>query len=119
MKELALSIGGTSIRGAGGAPTGGTLTLQIIIQVLISYLYIAAIILALFFLVWGGINWIASEGDKQRLAQARQKIVFAIIGLIIAFLAYFIINLIGTFFGVRLLTTPGNNVPCPLPPAPC
>lgn len=107
MKELALSIGGTAIRGAGGAPTGGESTLEGIIRLLITYLYIAAIVLALFYFIWGGINWITSEGDKQRLAQARQKIVFAIIGLVIALLAYFIINLIGAFFGVSLLSQPG------------
>jgi hypothetical protein len=57
-------------------------------------------LLALFYLIWGGLSWITSEGDKQRLAQARTRIVFAIIGLIIVFLAYLIVNIVlGFFFG--------------------
>ena len=109
MKLLSLSINGEQIQGAGGMPTGGILTLEKIIQVGIIYFYIAAVILALFFLIWGGINYITSEGDKQKLAQARQKIVFALIGLIIAFLAYLIISIIGNFFGINLLGNMGNS----------
>ncbi len=109
MEKLALSINGTNITGGGGAPTGGNTKLETILQVGISYLYIGAIVLALFFLIWGGISWITSEGDKQKLAQARQKIVFAIIGLVIAFLAFLIINIISNFFGVNLLTPTGGG----------
>lgn len=104
MEKLALSINETQISGAGNAPTGGKSTLETILQVGISYLYIVAIILALFFLVWGGVNWVMSEGDKQRLTQARQKIVFAIIGLILVFIAFIIISIIGNFFNINLLT---------------
>lgn len=107
MEKLALTISGTPIRGAGGAPTGGQLSLEKILQVGIVYLYIGAIVLALFFLVWGGVSWITSEGDKQKLAQARQRIVMAIIGLIIVFLAFLIINTMGNFFGINILTPSG------------
>jgi hypothetical protein len=103
MEKLALSINGTSFSG-GGIPTGGLSSSgSNIISVIITYLYIAAVFLALLFIIWGGINWITSAGDKQKLAQAKQKIVFALIGLIVAFLAFFIIKTIGTFFGVTLL----------------
>lgn len=103
MEKIALTIGEITITPAGGAPTGGKVTLDTILQVGIKYLYIGAVILALFFLVWGGIDWITSGGDKQKLQSARQKIVFAIIGLVLAFLAFFIINLISNFFGINLL----------------
>lgn len=110
MEKLALSISGTPIRGAGNVPTGGFYTTGTwIIQDFIFYFYIAAIILALLFIVWGGFNWITSGGDKQKLAQARQRIVFAIVGLIIAFLAYFIIGIVGNFFGVELIQSGGGS----------
>jgi TRAP-type C4-dicarboxylate transport system permease small subunit len=58
---------------------------------------LAAVILSLFFLVWGGFNWLMSEGDKQRLGNARQKVVYAILGLIVAFFSFLIVNTIYAF----------------------
>ena len=38
-----------------------------------------------------------SEGDKQRVSSARQKVVWAIIGLLVVFFAFLIINAIYNF----------------------
>jgi len=99
MKILSLSIPGYgNISGAGGVPQGGQATLTRVIGVGLTLLLIAAVILSLFYLIWGGIDWVMSEGDKQKLQSARQKIVFSIVGLTVAFLSFFIINLIFNFF---------------------
>lgn len=73
-----------------------------IIQTVITVLLIAAVLIALFFLIWGGIRWITSGGDKGKVEEARKHIVAAIIGLIIAFLAYFILQVVLGFFGIGL-----------------
>ncbi|MBU4016880.1 hypothetical protein KKF69_05400 [Patescibacteria group bacterium] len=65
-----------------------------IVQVLI----IIAIILSVIFLIWGGIRWIMSGGDKGKVEQARSVIIAAIAGLVISFLAYFIVSVVGTMF---------------------
>lgn len=65
------------------------------------------IILALIFIVLAGIQWITSEGDKNKLQAARSKLTWAIIGLIVAFTAFFIISIIGYFFKVDLLSLGG------------
>ena len=39
--------------------------------------------LALAYMVWGAIDWISSEGDKQKLDGAKNKITHALIGLAI------------------------------------
>lgn len=70
-----------------------------IIQTIVTILLIAAVIIALFFLIWGGIRWITSGGDKGKVEEARKHIVAAIIGLIVAFLAYFILQVVLGFFG--------------------
>lgn len=101
MKILALTIGGNTIRGVAGMPTGGTAETFWIISDFTGILVLAGIIIALFFLVWGGISWITSGGDKQKINQARDKIFYAIIGLIIIFLSFFIINSIYYFFKLR------------------
>lgn len=99
MKLLSLSIGGTKITNA-GIPSGGYLTLSNAISVFLSLLIIAAILLSLLFLILGGFDWITSGGDKQKLQSARHKIVFAIIGLVIVFLAFFVVNVVSNLFGL-------------------
>lgn len=65
---------------------------------IVTSLLIVAIILALIFLVFGGIKWITSGGDKAKLDSARSHITASIVGLIIALLALAIVNLISFVF---------------------
>ncbi len=109
MKLLALKFPGGQIDPVAGMPSGGVDTLGKIIRWGITILFITVTLAALIFLILGGIAWITSQGDKAKVEAARKRITFAIIGLIIAFSAYFIINVIGDFFGVKLL-----GVPCHL-----
>lgn len=69
-----------------------------IVSSVITILFIAAVIIALGFLVWGGIKWILSGGDKSAVEGARNTIVAAIVGLVIVFLSYFILSLVTNFF---------------------
>lgn len=71
-------------------------------NVVVAILVIAAVI-ALFFLIWGGIKWIMSGGDKAKVETARNTIIAAIIGLIVTFLAFFILSLVLSLFGLSLL----------------
>lgn len=73
-----------------------------LISKLITLVLIVAVVIAVFFLIWGGIKWITSGGDKQGVESARGHIIAAIIGLVIALLAFFIINVIGGLFGISL-----------------
>ena len=92
----------------GNAPHGGYTTLAQIISVILGILIFIAVLLCLLYIIWGGLNYIMSEGDKQKAAAARQRIIMAIIGLIIVFLAFFIINIIfGFFFSNGGPTYPG------------
>lgn len=79
-----------------------------VVEKVIVILLILSILIALFFLIWGGIKWIFSGGDKTAVESARNHIVAAIVGLIIALAAFFILQLILGFFGVKLgaLTLP-------------
>lgn len=70
-----------------------------ILGLFVGLFYFFAIILALGIIVWAGVRWITSQGDKQKLQDARNKITYAIAGLIIVLLAFLIVNTIGSFFG--------------------
>lgn len=67
----------------------------------ITALIIIAIIIAIIILVWGGIKWILSGGDKAKVESARNTIIGAIIGLVLVFLAWFIITLVAGLFGIN------------------
>lgn len=64
----------------------------------ITILFILAAVVALIFLIWGGIKWILSGGDKSAVEAARNTIVAAVVGLIVVFLSYFILSIILRFF---------------------
>lgn len=68
-----------------------------------SLLLALAVLIAVFFLIWGGVKWILSGGDKGGVEAARNTIIAAIIGLVVTFLAFFIISVVGQFFGIDLL----------------
>ena len=65
---------------------------------LITIIFVIATILALIYLIYGGIKWVLSGGDKTKVDAARSSIVAAIVGLIIVFLAYFILNVVVGLF---------------------
>lgn len=73
-----------------------------VINTAVVVILVAAVLIALFFLLWGAIRWILSGGDKAKVETARSTIIAAIVGLIIAFLAYFILQIVLSIFGLDL-----------------
>ena len=88
-------------QGQFGALNGITIA-NIISAVIILILIVAALIF-FFMLVWGGVKYISSGGDKAQTEAARGQITAALIGLVIVFAAWAIINLVSAFFGIDLL----------------
>lgn len=108
--KIALSIpgsGGTPIKlePPVGVPSGGLSgTGQNIIWVGVEIALVGAVLLSLFFIIRGGINMMTSGGDKEKFTEGRERVRYAIIGLIVVFLSIFMVNFIGGFFGVNLLS---------------
>lgn len=73
-----------------------------IIGAVVTFLLIIVAIVALFFLIYGGLKWVTSGGDKGKVDEARKTVIAAIVGLIIAFLAFFILSVVLSFFGLSL-----------------
>lgn len=69
----------------------------------INILLVIVVLLSFSFILWGALNWITSEGDKTKVESARKTIIFAVVGLVVAFLAFFVINVAGSLFGIDLL----------------
>ncbi len=63
-----------------------------VLQIVTTFLalaLIAASILSLAFIIWGGITFILSAGNEESIKKAMQTIRYSIIGLIVTFLAFF------------------------------
>ena len=71
-----------------------------VIGQIIAFMFALAVIIAILYFIYGGIKWVMSRGDKTQLEDARNHILAAIIGLIVVFLAFFLINIVlGVFTG--------------------
>jgi hypothetical protein len=80
----------------------GNLTIAGIISGLIRFSLVVAALAFFFILVIGGIRWIISGGDKAQTEAARSQITAALVGLVVVFAAWAIVQLINTFFGVNI-----------------
>jgi hypothetical protein len=98
MKYLALQLPGENSITTSVVPTGGPHVLDRIIGTGLTLAVMAAVIVCLLMLILSGFEWIFSEGDKQKVAKARQRLAMSIIGLIVIFMSFMLINLIYTFF---------------------
>jgi type IV secretory pathway VirB2 component (pilin) len=58
---------------------------------------------ALFMIIFAGYQLLFSGGDSKTVDGARKTLTFAIIGLVLVFLSFLIISVIGSFTGVACL----------------
>ncbi len=57
-------------------------------------------ILVFVYLVWGGIEWLTSGGDKGKTEGAKNRITAALVGLAIIAASWALVRIISYFFGV-------------------
>lgn len=81
-------------------PTTGVKDIGQLLSAGIQVAMIVAAILTFAYLVWGGIQWILSGGDKQQTQAARDRITMALVGLAIVAAAWALMKIIGYFFGI-------------------
>lgn len=79
--------------------TGFATDIGALINAVLSFVMVLGALLVFFYLIWGGIEWITSGGDKGKTEGARNKITAAVIGLIILAASYAILQLILRFLG--------------------
>ncbi len=68
-----------------------------VVAIAVEFFFVIAVIISLGFIIYGGIRWITSGGDKQAVATARSTLIAAIVGLLIVFFSYLILNFVLTF----------------------
>lgn len=58
------------------------------------------VIVAVLFLVWGGIQYLTSAGDETQVENAKKTISYAIIGLFVAAIAFAVVKLMVSWLNV-------------------
>jgi hypothetical protein len=74
--------------------------LNALLNNLSQFLLVAAVALATFCLILGGLKWVLSGGDKDAMTSAQKIITSALVGLVIIFSAWAVLSLIKSFFGI-------------------
>jgi hypothetical protein len=75
-----------------------------IVSFIVAFIIVIAFLAALLYIVIGAFQWITSGGDKQKVADARNHIIAAVIGLVVIALSFVIINVVITALGLGSLT---------------
>jgi hypothetical protein len=74
----------------------------VLINGILNFVMVLGALLVFMYLIWGGIEWITSGGDKGKTESARNKITAAIIGLIVLAASWAILMLVLNFLGTDL-----------------
>jgi len=84
---------------------GGSLAadtkVEAIPQYIVNTMFLIAAFLAVAYLMFGGIKWITSRGDKIAVESARKHIVAAVIGLVIVAGSFFALNVVFRLLGAE------------------
>lgn len=72
---------------------------------ILRFVLVIASLLVFMYLIWGGIEWVTSGGDKGKTESARNKITAAVVGLIIIAASYAIFTLILKALGIGDINT--------------
>jgi hypothetical protein len=91
-------------------PTGFATDVGTLINAVLSFVMVIAALLVFLYLIWGGIQWITSGGDKGKTEDARNKITAAILGLIVLAASYAVLLIALRFLGFANLTDVFENV---------
>ncbi len=105
MNKLALQLPGFSPIPQPSGLNPSFIDLGSFLTPLLNIIFYGAAFLAFYWLVWGALQYILARGNKENLAKARARITWAIIGLMVIMLAFFIAKFVSE------ILTPKGGLP--------
>jgi len=82
------------VRAAAGCPNQSTDTLDNALSTILKGIILVLGIVAVIFIVIGGVNYMTSSGDSNKVKKAKDTILYAVIGLIICALSFAIVQFV-------------------------
>ena|SRR3972149_1618996 len=79
----------------------------------IGFVFMLAGLAAFIYLIWGGIQWITSGGDKSAVEAAQHRIQAALLGLLIVFATWAIMSVVGRFLGFDIFNISITSLTAP------
>lgn len=98
---------GTNLITESGIYDEGKIEWAVLMGTIAQILFFAAAVASFFFLIWGGITFITSSGEAAKKSAARNRIVYAAIGMLITAAAFAIWKLVMTVAGAGGGLNPG------------
>jgi hypothetical protein len=96
------------LKGSTFGSLGSSITLGSIISRATLFVFAFAGMGLLIMLIMAGFTYLTSAGDAKKLSQAQSQLTNAIIGFIIIFCAFWIVQLVGTIFGIDTIIGSGG-----------
>lgn len=107
MEKFALTLPNTDLSGTefevigpSGVPTKSDVILNIP-QFLITVIVTLGIVLCIVFILISGIQWILSGGDSKQIENARKRLTYSIIGLVVIIASFFIVSTVYKLLGIE------------------
>lgn len=82
-----------------------------VLQVVISLLFIVAIIYFVWNIILAGYHMVSSQGDPKSFDTAKNQLLYAFVGLFIIFFVFALLKLIGTVTGITGLDSLSITLP--------
>ena len=99
-----LQAGTENFAGTFNATTLDTLSLPGLVEMFVTYAFIIAGALSALFIFIGGISFILSGGNDEKIKQAVNTIRYSIIGLIVTILSFTFVTIVGRIFGLDFMS---------------
>jgi len=100
------SINAVSQTNSYATPASGPLSLQNVLDIITeirNFLIVLGVIVVVIFVIWGGVDYITSRGDEEKVSAAKQKIIVAIIGAAIILVVFILLQTLKAVLEQRTL----------------
>ncbi len=74
-----------------------------IVTDIIPHLFVFAGILMMLMVLWGGIHLMIAGGDPEGIKEGRAKITWGLVGFLVVFASYFIVQIVSAIFHISIL----------------
>jgi hypothetical protein len=91
---------GQSFEVEGPLKPGKFTNLSSLVNVALPYLFAISGLILFVFLIWGGFDYLTSMGDPKKAEAGKNKITNALIGFIIIFVAFWIVQIVDRVFNL-------------------